>query len=97
MYDLGWTGPGFFDYAGDELALQHAISRYHAFVFHAVYYLMSNIIINYFYSFLDLMALSPTAFFVPTLDIDLVWHTHQLISEKYQSDCTKYVGRFIDQ
>ena len=50
MYDLGWTGPGFFDYAGDELALQHAISRYHAFVFLAVYFqsLMSNILINLF-------------------------------------------------
>ncbi|KAF8804298.1 hypothetical protein BYT27DRAFT_7107670, partial [Phlegmacium glaucopus] len=76
MNDLGWTGPGFFDYAGDELALQHAISRYHAF--------------------LDLMASSPATFFVPTLDIDLVWHTHQLISDKYKSDCTTYVGRFID-
>ena len=43
------------------------------------------------------MASSPATFFVPTLDIDLVWHTHQLFSEKYQSDCTQYVGRFIDQ
>jgi hypothetical protein len=43
------------------------------------------------------MASSPATFFVPTLDIDLVWHTHQLISAKYQSDCTTYVGRFIDQ
>ena len=43
------------------------------------------------------MASHPATFFVPTLDIDLVWHTHQLISEKYQSDCTTYVGRFIDQ
>ena len=40
MYDLGWTAPGFFDYAGDELALQHAISRYHAFVSLTVYYFM---------------------------------------------------------
>ena len=43
------------------------------------------------------MASSPATFFVPTLDIDLVWHTHQLLPEKYQSDCTQYVGRFIDQ
>ena len=48
-------------------------------------------------SFLDLMASSPTSFFVPTLDIDLVWHTHQLMSIQYESDCTTYVGRFIDQ
>ena len=39
MYNMGWTGPGFFDYAGDELALQHAVSRYHAFVSLAIYYL----------------------------------------------------------
>ena len=43
------------------------------------------------------MASSSGILFVPTLDIDLVSHTHQLISEKYRSDCTKYVGRFIDQ
>ena len=35
---MGWTGPGFFDDAGDELALQHAVSRYHAFVSLAIYY-----------------------------------------------------------
>ena len=38
MYNMGWTSPGFFDDAGDELALQHAISRYHAFVSLAIYY-----------------------------------------------------------
>ena len=43
------------------------------------------------------MASSPGTIFVPTLDIDLVWHTHQLISEKYHYDCTKYVGHFVDQ
>jgi hypothetical protein len=48
-------------------------------------------------SFLDLMALSPTLFSVPTLDIDLVWHTHQLMPEKYRANCSAYVGRFIDQ
>ena len=39
MYNMGWTGAGFFDYAGDELALQHAVSRYHAFVSLTIYYL----------------------------------------------------------
>jgi hypothetical protein len=48
-------------------------------------------------SFLDLMSSSPVSFFVPTLDIDLVWHTHQLMPTKYQQDCESYVGRFIDQ
>ena len=48
-------------------------------------------------SFLDLLASTPASFFVPTLDIDLVWHTHQLMASKYKLDCTTYVGRFIDQ
>jgi hypothetical protein len=30
MYDLQWTKAGFFDSADDEIALQHAIARYHA-------------------------------------------------------------------
>ncbi|KAJ7491083.1 hypothetical protein FB451DRAFT_1349431 [Mycena latifolia] len=76
MYDLQWTQPGFFDSAEDEIALQHAIARYHAF--------------------LDLMSSSPASFFVPTLDIDLAWHTHQLMASKYSTDTIKHVGRFID-
>ncbi|KAJ7706917.1 hypothetical protein B0H17DRAFT_1174849, partial [Mycena rosella] len=75
MYDFQWTQPGFFDSAEDEVALQHAIARYHAF--------------------LDLMSSSHTSF-VLTLDIDLVWHTHQLMSFKYSKDTLKHVGRFVD-
>jgi hypothetical protein len=48
------------------------------------------------YSFLDLMT-SNVGFYVPTLDIDLVWHTHQLNSLQYERDCFEYVGRFVDQ
>ncbi|KAK0499373.1 hypothetical protein EDD18DRAFT_1102741 [Armillaria luteobubalina] len=33
-----------------------------------------------YHAFLDLMSSSPTGFFVPTLDIDLAWHTHQLMA-----------------
>ncbi|KAG6908089.1 hypothetical protein DXG01_006180 [Tephrocybe rancida] len=77
MYDLKWTEPTFFDGPDDELALQHAIARYHGF--------------------LDLMAAAPSSFHVPTLDIDLAWHTHQLLGEKYNADCLKFVGRYVDQ
>ncbi|KAF8885822.1 hypothetical protein BD779DRAFT_1611906 [Infundibulicybe gibba] len=76
MHDLGWTEPQFFGHKEDEVALQHAIARYHAF--------------------LDLMTSSPASFFVPTLDIDLAWHTHQLTAEHYKTACMDYVGRFID-
>ncbi|KAG5636119.1 hypothetical protein H0H81_009051 [Sphagnurus paluster] len=76
MNDLQWTEPGFFDTKEDEVALQHAIARYHAF--------------------LDLMAASPVAFHVPTLDIDLAWHTHQLLGKSYNDKCMTHVGRYID-
>ncbi|KAJ2912587.1 hypothetical protein MD484_g7832, partial [Candolleomyces efflorescens] len=82
MTHLEWTKSGFFDAPADEVVLQHAIARYHA------------CIIN---RFLDLMSSSPASFFVPTLDIDLVWHTHQLMNAQYETDCKRYVGRFIDQ
>ncbi len=42
------------------------------------------------------MSSSPAGFFVPTLDIDLVWHTHQLMARQYSRDCLEYVRRFAD-
>ncbi|KZT63753.1 hypothetical protein DAEQUDRAFT_699761 [Daedalea quercina L-15889] len=52
--------------------------------------------ITRYHAFLDLLTTSPAAFFVPTLDIDLVWHTHQLMAGQYADDCMEYVGRYID-
>ncbi|KAI6043661.1 hypothetical protein EDC04DRAFT_2951511 [Pisolithus marmoratus] len=43
--------------------------------------------------FLGLMTNSPGSFFVPTLDIDLAWHTHQLIAQRYDEECMELVGR----
>ncbi|KAH7923019.1 hypothetical protein BV22DRAFT_1069475 [Leucogyrophana mollusca] len=48
-------------------------------------------------SFLALMVRSPDAFLVPTLDIDLAWHTHQLMTIRYQKDCVVLGGRYVDQ
>ncbi|EPQ58878.1 hypothetical protein GLOTRDRAFT_125199 [Gloeophyllum trabeum ATCC 11539] len=76
MVALGWTDLAYFDSEQDELALHHAVARYHAF--------------------LDLLATPPENFYVPTLDIDLAWHTHQLYPDQYAVDCKKYVGRYID-
>ncbi|KAK6993013.1 hypothetical protein R3P38DRAFT_3079281 [Favolaschia claudopus] len=56
---------------------------------------LQHVIVRY-HAFLDLMSSSPASFFVPTLDIDLAWHTHQLMAENYAKDTMKYVGRFID-
>ncbi|KDQ63940.1 hypothetical protein JAAARDRAFT_144381 [Jaapia argillacea MUCL 33604] len=49
-----------------------------------------------YHAFLDLMATSPTEYFVPTLDIDLAWHTHMLTPWQYASDCMEFVGRHVD-
>lgn len=34
---------------------------------------------------------------VPTLDIDLVWHTHQLNAKRYESATMECMNRYIDQ
>ncbi|KAI0766049.1 hypothetical protein BC629DRAFT_1539811 [Irpex lacteus] len=35
-----------------------------------------------YHAFLDLLSTSSSTLFVPTLDIDLVWHTHQLLGQR---------------
>ncbi|KAG1808580.1 uncharacterized protein BJ212DRAFT_1381845 [Suillus subaureus] len=49
-----------------------------------------------YHAFLNIMAESPASFFVPTLDIDLAWHTHQLMASRYQNDCLSLVGRYVN-
>ncbi|PCH42493.1 hypothetical protein WOLCODRAFT_17768 [Wolfiporia cocos MD-104 SS10] len=49
-----------------------------------------------YHAFLDLISTSATPLYVPTLDIDLVWHSHQLMAKQYGTDCKAYVGRYID-
>ncbi|KAI8613387.1 hypothetical protein BC830DRAFT_480176 [Chytriomyces sp. MP71] len=46
--------------------------------------------------FLNLMAKQRKAFLVPTLDIDLMWHTHQLHPLKYQTFGLLEVGYVIN-
>ncbi|PCH43724.1 hypothetical protein WOLCODRAFT_75486 [Wolfiporia cocos MD-104 SS10] len=53
-------------------------------------------VIARYHAFLDLISTSGTLLYVPTLDIDLVWHTHQLMAKQYSTDCRSYVGRYID-
>ncbi|KIJ16489.1 hypothetical protein PAXINDRAFT_75707 [Paxillus involutus ATCC 200175] len=47
-------------------------------------------------AFLGLMKESQASMFVPTLDIDLAWHTHQLMARRYQQDCFEVVGHFVN-
>ncbi|KAL2856450.1 hypothetical protein BJY01DRAFT_203408 [Aspergillus pseudoustus] len=46
--------------------------------------------------FLHLFRLYPNNFLVPTLDVDLVWHTHQCSAENYRQFVTERAGKFIN-
>ncbi|KAG8781171.1 hypothetical protein FRC20_009019 [Serendipita sp. 405] len=46
-----------------------------------------------YHAFLDLIAAKPGSFLVPTVDIDLIWHTHQLSSAAYRADTLRLLGR----
>jgi len=57
--------------------------------------ILNEAIIRY-YKFLNLMKLYPGKLFVPTLDVDLVWHAHQLNPSDYHKFTLTNVGNFID-
>ncbi|KAF4253138.1 hypothetical protein KXV81_006700 [Aspergillus fumigatus] len=82
-----------------------AIERQRVFVDKMVGYLwirspgvhgtLSRAITRYEY-FLQLFKLRPGTTLVPTLDIDLVWHTHQCSASMYKASMKKLAGRFIN-
>ncbi|TFY60655.1 hypothetical protein EVJ58_g5012 [Rhodofomes roseus] len=43
-----------------------------------------------------MLSSASTSYFVPTLDIDLVWHTHQLKGDGYMKDSKEFVGWYVD-
>ncbi|KAF0324477.1 chloroperoxidase-like protein [Colletotrichum asianum] len=47
-------------------------------------------------NFFHLIGAHPGTVMVPTLDIDLVWHTHQLAPLRYRAYSKKMAGRLID-
>jgi hypothetical protein len=47
-----------------------------------------------YFKFMRLMEVGQSI--VPTLDIDLAWHTHQLSPKQYRTWCVKNFGRAID-
>ncbi|EJT98278.1 hypothetical protein DACRYDRAFT_24730 [Dacryopinax primogenitus] len=49
-----------------------------------------------FHAWLDLLSLHPAAFLVPTLDIDLAWHTLMLSPGRYRRDVFGLVGRVVE-
>ena len=52
--------------------------------------------IDRYRKFCELLKLSESAMLVPTLDIDLAWHTHQCAARDYGRGMTALVGRFIN-
>jgi len=53
-------------------------------------------LISKYERFIDIMAKFPMKTAVPTLDIDLAWHTHQLKPHAYFAYTTRKTGRFIN-
>lgn len=56
---------------------------------------MDRLIIKY-HRFISLMGLHPNEVLVPTLDVDLAWHTHQLSPVAYYTYTRKKCSKFID-
>ena len=46
--------------------------------------------------FLELMRRKPGTMLIPTLDVDLAWHTHQLSHAHYRAAMEERAGRFVD-
>lgn len=46
--------------------------------------------------FINIMVTNPGKVVVPTLDVDLAWHTHQLSCKGYYDYTVKRTGRFVD-
>ncbi|KZT50992.1 hypothetical protein CALCODRAFT_461001 [Calocera cornea HHB12733] len=49
-----------------------------------------------YHAWLDLFASNPNLTPVPTLDIDLIWHTNMLYADRYRADTYKLLGRIPD-
>ena len=49
--------------------------------------------IERYFKFLELTVVHQDELLVPTLDIALIWHTHQLSHRDYRKDCTEFLGR----
>ncbi|QRW11330.1 dammaradiene synthase [Ceratobasidium sp. AG-Ba] len=47
-------------------------------------------------AWLDVMSQLTKQMLVPTLDIDLAWHTHQLKHEAYRTQTLSILGKFVD-
>lgn len=52
--------------------------------------------VNKYIRFIELARMNPGRMVVPTLDVDLAWHTHQLSPKAYYRATTLYISNFLD-
>ena len=52
--------------------------------------------IDRYHKFLDVNSQNFRLVMTPSIDVDLVFHTHMLNHPKYRDDCVKFVGRVLD-
>lgn len=55
----------------------------------------ANLVEPQYKAFLFLIGTRRDHMFVPTQDIDTMWHTHILDTRKYMTDCAQYFGEYI--
>lgn len=60
-----------------------------------LHHTMTRSMVKY-YRFMSLLSANPTSFLVPTLEVDLAWHTHQLSPISYLTQSLNSTSRFID-
>lgn len=77
---------------GSFIEKMHAIDWLHS---PSIRSTMNRLIIKYS-RFFEIMAKNPLKVAVPTLDVDLAWHTHQLSPQSYYEYATTKTGTFID-
>ncbi|CAO3643647.1 unnamed protein product [Mucor fragilis] len=89
-------------YRGSSLDLIQAVARQYKFAFRVTqifdWGLPQGIIkgIRQYSKFLQLIKTHPNLTAVPTVEIDLAWHTHMLFPAKYRDFTLGYTGRFLN-
>ncbi|CAO0793972.1 unnamed protein product [Mucor circinelloides] len=89
-------------YRGSSLDLIQAVARQYKFAFRVSqsfnWDLPQGIIkgIRQYSRFIHLIKTYPNLTAVPTIEIDLAWHTHMLFPARYRDFTTGYIGRFLN-
>jgi len=61
-----------------------------------IYFKNPELALDRYKKFLYLLkVVKPSFHLVPTVDIDIFWHTHMLDSNHYTEDCNRYLGFFL--